>query len=558
MKRIYSMVHDNPGEPLFSTSFNTPKKLKEYGITSQVHKHIHASVEYKSLNKNIFAEGTEEALWLKKTQDTWRQCFEEANKEDIDIVSHMDLFVLPKKLVEIYKEEICYPGTLTLDYTKDKLYDIHRLMFDELFDMYPTIEGLFIRLGETYLYDFPYHIGNGPSAIKEEYGGNVITKDAYLKVINFLREEVCVKHNKKIFMRTWDCLNDGFHANKEYYLEITNQIEPHENLFFSIKHTALDFWRSVKVNECLGQGKHQQIIEVQAQREYEGKGAYPCYVMDGVINYFPENKVEMGLKDFVDDPLFKGIFVWPRGGGWYGPYIDEKREFWADINTYVICQYVNKPYLSEEEIFNTYLEEKMQIVDKEQQKLFRELCKVSSEAILKGRYCKEYDETLNEIVLPVNLWMRDDRLGGSDRLKPIFDVVYEKGKMKEILDEKHESVLLWNKVKEISQQIHIEDAFLNEFIRVSSDYGYRLFRLIEAGWQVLVLGYIGDVTKIYDKEQMKYWINEFDNRLEIYNELRKVEICPSLYKLIYFALPDLPEPKEGLGESVDKYRKSLT
>ena len=71
------------------------------------------------------------------------------------------------------------------------------------------------------------------------------------------------------------------------------------NWRFSIKHTALDFWRHVKVNECLTRGKHPQIIEVQCQREYEGKGAYPNYVMDGVINGFEENRSEDRAEGFV-------------------------------------------------------------------------------------------------------------------------------------------------------------------------------------------------------------------------------------------------------------------
>ena len=42
-------------------------------------------------------------------------------------------------------------------------------------------------------------------------------------------------------------------------------------------------------NPTLGIGRHRQIVEVQCQREYEGKGAYPNYVVKGVVEGFEEN-----------------------------------------------------------------------------------------------------------------------------------------------------------------------------------------------------------------------------------------------------------------------------
>lgn len=63
-----------------------------------------------------------------------------------------------------------------------------------------------------------------------------------------------------------------------------DRVEPHPNLLVAVKHTQLDYWRTVPFNPTIGIGHHRQIIEVQCQREYEGKGAYPNYVGQGVIN----------------------------------------------------------------------------------------------------------------------------------------------------------------------------------------------------------------------------------------------------------------------------------
>ena len=46
----------------------------------------------------------------------------------------------------------------------------------------------------------------------------------------------------------------------------------------------------VPFNPCIGIGKHQQVVEVQCQREYEGKGAHPNYIAKGVIDGFEEFK----------------------------------------------------------------------------------------------------------------------------------------------------------------------------------------------------------------------------------------------------------------------------
>ena len=46
------------------------------------------------------------------------------------------------------------------------------------------------------------------------------------------------------------------------YAAISDPIETHPLLYFSIKHTPGDFFRTTSFNEQLGTGKHAQIIEV--------------------------------------------------------------------------------------------------------------------------------------------------------------------------------------------------------------------------------------------------------------------------------------------------------
>jgi hypothetical protein len=93
-----------------------------------------------------------------------------------------------------------------------------------------------------------YHVGNSPSA-----GNN--TQDLWVDFISFLREEVCVKAGRQLLMRAWD----NWPSDEAYYVQMTGRVAPHQNLYFSIKHSAADFVRPAKWNPTLGVGQHAQV-----------------------------------------------------------------------------------------------------------------------------------------------------------------------------------------------------------------------------------------------------------------------------------------------------------
>ena len=539
-----SMVHNNPGEPPFDTKFNNPDVLNKYGYNGQVFKHINTIITFDSLGLDLFSDGSKEKEWLDDFSLSIKNEIRLAKETGLSVFYHIDLFILPKKLVEHYRDEICDEnGKISID--KEMTLQLHRVLLDELFSVYPDVDGLIIRVGETYLHDTPYHTGNG--AVK--YGDKDTEKRQFVKLLEFLREEVCVKHNKKLIFRTWDCFNDRFHTNLQYYLDITDRIETHKNLYFSMKYTALDFWRNVKWNDCLTRGKHQQVIEIQCQREYEGKGAYPSYVMDSVINGDNCNNTVIGIKDVIDHPLIKGVYTWPRGGGWYGPY--SPNEFWSDINTYVIANYSADTSQAEKDIFCRFVKEKMNLSEVDADK-FRKLCLIANEAILRSRYIECYDKvTLNESVMPCCNWMRDDMLGGLFQLNKAFEVLFKERKLLEALSEKEEGLNLWKEVYAICNSIDWKSCKDGDFIITSCDYAVRLFNVVYQGWKVMVYGYMTD-NGISKTEELKDAIKTFDVSWAEYQELESNENAASLYKIDYY-LYNQP----GLRESVDRYRKYL-
>lgn len=535
-----SMVHNNPGEKPFDTKFHNPSVLKEYGYNGQVFKHINTVMSFDSLGLNLFPDGSKEREWLDDFSSGIKNEIQLAKNAGLSTFYHVDLFVLPKKLVELYNDEICDEnGKISID--KEMTLKLHRVLLDELFLSFPDVDGLIIRVGETYLHDTPYHTGNG--AVK--YGDIENEKKQFIKLLHFLREEVCIKHNKKLIFRTWDCYNDRFHTSLQYYLDVTDEIEPHDNLYFSIKHTALDFWRHVKWNDCLTQGKHQQIIEVQCQREYEGKGAMPSYIMDSVINGDTCNETVIGIKDVVNHPLIKGIYTWPRGGGWYGPYSPD--EFWSDINTFVISNYSADTSKTEEEIFYCFASERLGLSGKDSEN-FRKLCLLANEAILKCRYITAYDRTLNEICMPCCNWLRDDMLGGLCQLSKAFDVMFEQNTLLEALNEKKEGIELWQEIFELANNIDWNTCDKKDFIITSCDYAVKLFNIVYHGWEVMTFGYLSEkgISRI---DELRTAIKNFDIAFEKYQDLDNNPCSATLYKLDYY-LYNQP----GMRESVEKYR----
>ena len=106
MEFIMDMVHHNPGEAPFKTSFLNPKKLKEYGYNAQVFKHINTAVTFKNYDKNLFDRDLEALEWIEKLKENISEEINKAKAEGLKVYYHIDLFVLPKAVFEKYKDEI--------------------------------------------------------------------------------------------------------------------------------------------------------------------------------------------------------------------------------------------------------------------------------------------------------------------------------------------------------------------------------------------------------------------------------------------------------------------
>lgn len=552
---IMDMVHHNPGEFFTETRFNTPENLVQYGFNAQVineFQSVHTAITYDHLNHLICPIGSKERLWADSIATRIENKIEAIHRAGLEAYYFIDIIVLPKRLVEIYKNEIC-DKTGRIDFTRPKTQEIHRIMLREVFERFPKLDGLVIRVGETYLHNTPYHTGNGPIPKNKNSqennlayrtdGGEAIHRD----LMNLLREEVCIRQNKKIFYRTWDF--GYFHVTPQYYLSVTNGVEPHPNLYLCIKHVQGDYHRTYKFNPTLGIGKHKQVVEIQCQREYEGKGAYPNYIADGVLNGFEELKSDFRpycLNQLKSNPNFAGIWTWSRGGGWRGPYI--KNELWCDVNVAILANWANQMSLSEKDLFKKYaIANGFKGKDI---KRFHRLALLSADAIVRGRA---------SLILPINVWWtRDQFIGGEKELKQNLQTIIERGLTNKVISEKSQSVAIWKEIVSLANEIQTGSPELRHYLQTSAKYGLLLYSIYEQGWIIMLKGCEGDMNGRYDTKGIHKAISNYDRLWKEYKLFGKIYLdCATLYEPYSFDFSSPPlyhNLKQGLDITIDKYR----
>lgn len=488
------MVHNNPGEPPTQTQFTNPLILNTYGYDSQVFFLFDAAqfgVDWKELNPNILPEGSVEYNWMMNKRKAITQKYDGAKKAGMNVYCMLDMLVLPKRMTEIYADSLLNDKG-KIDIQKPFTKKCVRLLMQQMFRLFPQLDGLVIRTGETYLNDAPYYVGNHPVQ-------NDLQQD-HATLISLLREEVCQKLQKDIFYRTWDF--GQFHSLPHWYIRITDHIEPHDHLYFSIKHTMTDFWRGAIVhpkssyldynaywinetshegnpfNPTIGIGRHKQIIEVQCQREYEGKAAHVNYIASGVVNGFQEYKdANMPhpycLSDLKDNPLVSGIWTWTRGGGWGGPYL--KNEFWVELNAYVLSQWAKHRDRSEREIFAQFARSKG--LPESEIETFHELCMLSLEGVIKGQYSTLGNTWVN--------WTRDNKCFEENQLPYMRDIL-RAGRQAVYSQEKQDAVKVWSKIEQLSRCLHFSDPELNTYVQNSCMYALLKYTFFAAVWDLTI------------------------------------------------------------------------
>lgn len=522
---VLDMVYPNPGEEETKSQFLEPSFLAKWGYDGNVPREfVQCAVTYDAFDPEVLPVGTPDRAWVEQNASRAGQRIAAMQAAGLPCYPFTDFIVLPKRLVAKYRADIC-DAKGRIDIHRPKTKEIIVAMVDEIFRKFPDLAGITLRHGETYLHDTPFHEGENPILQGVE---------SHVELLQLLREEMCVKRGKTLIYRTWDFGN--MHDRRDYYLAVTDRIEPHPKLLFSIKHQRGDFHRLSVFNPTLGVGKHRQIVEVQCQLEAYGKGAFPYYNGQGVIEGWEEyarHPGPKGLRDLRNHPLFAGVWTWSRGGGWNGPYIPH--EFWVQMNAYVMATWAHHPERSEEELFEAFGREVAGIQDREQLDRLRQIALLSAKAVLRSQ---------NSLVHKLDVWWNRDQFFAD--LTQELKVVSDSGKADRFLQEKAEATELWCRIESLSRELSVPDARTTEFIRVSCSYGRIKAAIIEQMCRAMIFAHQagpGDA-------RVKAAIAEYDHGWQAWRQLRAdhPDTCATLYTDKAFG------HRPGMGAAIDRLR----
>jgi len=476
---VLDMVHFNPGEPHYATQFADPAYEKSMGYNGKVFflfESAHLAVNWDAYDPNILPVGSLDRTWMEAKRAEINRKYDAAKAAGLKVYCMSDLILFPKRLVTRYGM------TRTMGNVNDpktRLWLSRELNL--MFAQFPQLDGIVVRIGETYLNDAPYHVGNIEHPTDPQR--------TIVPLMNLLREEVCVKLGKQVIFRTWG----SFDVNLKDFLAVSAAVAPHTNLIWAIKHEEGDFHRGNDFSKVLGRGRHRFIVEVQCAREYEGKGAYPEYIDNGVIEGFEEHQLRMGsgqirsLRDVYErSPLFCGLWTWSRGGGWEGPYL--KNELWPNLNAWVLAQWAQDPQQSEESIFDRYAVERLKLPTN-QVPDFRQLAMLSAQAVYRGK--RSTGNYLNP------WWNRDEYFRF-----PILPTDPEQRRL--VLDDQDQAVAMWEKMVALADGLTPADALAAETLRSSTRYGLNLFRM----WRAVVN--LSNLTPHGPPVQISKWLAVYD------------------------------------------------
>ena len=499
---IADMVHNNPGESYYQTKFNDPMVLNSMGYNAKtffIFLSPQLAVNWDKVDPDILPVGSPDRRWVEDKAKEIHTLYGQMKKNGLQVYCMTDLILFPKRLIEKYGMQETFN-----DPRNPKTQQYLRILIRQMFEQFPELDGIFVRIGETYLHDAPFHKGG----IKDRTNA----ENTIIPLMDILRDEICVKLNKKLIFRSWL----SFDTNLETYLKVNNAIEPHINLIISVKHCEGDFHRGNPFSKVLGVGRHKQLLEVQCAREYEGKGAYPNYVANGVINGFEEHaelrkqgKIA-SIKELSEKTdLLTGMWTWSRGGGWEGPYI--QNELWPELNAYVLSHWAQDTKRSEKDIFKEFATDRLKLSPDDADK-FHRIALLSEKVVLKGRRSTKYPEAVD------TWWTRDEYIS-FPKLPNGKDSVLV------ILAEKDTAIQIWKDIVQLAGKIKFADKATASYVKVSSEYGLHLYQIYRSLFYLSALK-----NGAIPANQKDHWLSVYKEAWKQYEALKlKYPDCPTLY-----------------------------
>jgi hypothetical protein len=340
---LVNMIHDNHGEPPFKTRYRDPRTLAAYGYQAIVIPEALAAIPSAYEQSNFKHAPTQNVPHPLKPQDIEKTIdaqVKAAADANVQVFFYADALLLPRSIVMRRQAEfLCDDPTGRLCPAKPAVLEALQDQINELFDRWPTAEGLVMRTGEVYPEATPHMVGSPLHTANCPACRNLSQHDRLVRFITAMHDVVIKDRQKTYVHRTWQPPTAvkiaNIHDDPDTYRALSKAVPESPNLHFSFKFTRGDFHAGQPFNSCILADDSPKWIEFQCEREYEGKGAFPNYqapLWQKFIEHLAAANPELSCDNLRDRFTLWG---WSRGGGWGGPYV--QREEWIDANVHALA-----------------------------------------------------------------------------------------------------------------------------------------------------------------------------------------------------------------------------
>lgn len=430
-KMTFRLVSDPTGP-----AYPTPEQALRWGFNAVAVEPWPSLLLYDALDPAIYDPKlyAKERAWVEEKRRLARQQIAIAKAYHLKVVTPGDVISLPRQVLALYKTEVA-DGVGRFCIAKKKTNQLLRYAMDELFRDFPEIDAVMVRTGENY--PRGPMTGNDPALARCNLDNAASGTDGVRQTLELFQAKVIDGHGRILIQRGWDLGAGGMHASPQVAAQATEGIETSEGkLVLSFKNTQTDFWRFNGFNPNLGQGRFPQMIEFQAQREYEGKGAFPNYLGPVYAWGAPETSRSGGMLEAYKKGV-RWVWVWAKGGGWDGPF--PQADLWIEANIYALSHLAWTPTVDPQRLA---LDWAIQQFGAQVASDVARILVSSSEAVVNAFYISPYARIKGPWA-PQNLWVRDDMIYGGDRLADIYRTLTEGPDYQDFhiaIDEKAEAV----------------------------------------------------------------------------------------------------------------------
>ncbi|GIW06554.1 MAG: hypothetical protein KatS3mg060_1359 [Dehalococcoidia bacterium] len=466
-------------------NFPSPEQALRWGYNTVAITQWPWLVTYDGVDPAIYA-APEDRAWVEQNRARARAEIARAKALHLDVLTSGDVISFPSRVADLYGEQV---GVRTdrpiYCLGRPKTQQLYRAALRELLRTFPEIDYVMIRTGENYPAG---PVSGNPPAMKECGPGEMTSMVRLVMDISY--HEIVELGGRRYIQRAWDIGAHGFHADPAVAGRILDGVGAKPNLLVSFKHTQTDFWRYNPSNPNLNRFPAARMVEYQAAREYEGKGAFPNYLGGIVADGAPENGGQGALRDLVGNGV-SAVWVWARGGGWNGPYL--RSDIWLDANNYAIAKLVWDPTLSAKALALQWAT--LRFGPQAAPHLARVL-ELSEEIVLRTMYVAPFARRQGAWV-PNVAWTRDDLIFGADRVGALYQQAKAPPEFDEAIREKEiarrllkEMVTEMGRAADLSSDPDLADEAINTvrygdtLLRAMNDYVsgmFYYFRWVDLG-----------------------------------------------------------------------------